>query len=226
MVGWCLGDIPLIADPQGHRVLAALAQAAYQRDRAVVLRTEARRLRGAAEPLEPVRGSLDVAGDPGIHARMQLIVEKVRTACHAARQARENSHRLRESLLESRLLEATLPPLGYVLPPLDQLPAVFAEAGAMEALFTAHLPYPSVQTTLYVWGYGPPHCLLCRDFCQNSELAVRFALRSGWEQLRSGAWAKELTRPLALREMLTEVEGELRHDPAVAGWGLRMTREA
>src|SRR5262249_40924708 len=146
--------------------------------------------------------------------------------CLATRQMRGSIHRQREVLLESPLPETALPPLDYVLSRLDQLPAMLAETQAMETPLPVCPPLRSARTTLYVWGYGPPRSLLCRDFCGDSEAAAELALRSGWERLRRGAWAKELTRPLGLREMLAEVGPELRRDPAVAGWGLRTKREA
>jgi len=128
---YCNG-VPLAADERGQRLLAAIAEAAYQRQQAAARRGEARRLlaetKGAAPPPFPrcdaaspppgpdqgARGG-GVIADPrlravdlcrraaAVQARVRETQIRARMVCGAARMRREDWH-------ASRSPEAALPP--------------------------------------------------------------------------------------------------------------------
>jgi hypothetical protein len=79
-------------------------------------------------------------------------------------------------------------------------------------------------TTVYVWGYGPPQSLLCREQCEPSWEAERFAAESGWDETKEGAWAKEIFLAAGLLEAQRALEPIFRRDTVVAGWGIRTVR--
>jgi hypothetical protein len=162
--------------------------------------------------------------------RAEVVLEQARETCLTARMARGKARMAREARQRRVDPLALLPPLEYVLPPLEYVQAVLTgspegvERRAEPAGESRFTPAAAPSTTLYVWGYGPARSVLCREQCEATATAARFAAESGWEAWQPGAWAKELTLPCGLRETIRTLEPILRQDPAVVGWGLRMRR--
>jgi hypothetical protein len=235
-----LNGEPLAASEIGRRLLAVLAEAGYQSGVARQLRGAARAQRGAAKPV-PVGAGVAPARPPALPAvreapargpavvgQAEQLLQQARSAAEQARAARiearitQGRSRVAREDRRSRPHSGSLPPLEYVLLPLEAplrfFPVVEEEvAGGPEA---ASSP-PAIGATLYVWGCEPPRSLLCREQCEASESAARFAAEAGWEANRPGAWAGEITLPLTMNEALRTLEPLLREDPGVAGWGIR-----
>lgn len=161
--------------------------------------------------------------------RAQAVLEKVRNSCLEATMTRGQTRVQRENRHWARLPEATLPPVEFRFLASD---APWLQEGVAEPPLglawdppaEAASPAPRYATILYVWGYGEPPSLLCRERCVESAAARRFAAEAGWDATRPGAWARELTLPLRLTEVLRDLESDLRRDAGVAGWGARMER--
>jgi hypothetical protein len=113
------------------------------------------------------------------------------------------------------LLDNSLLPLDYLLVP---------ASGHLIPVVARSVPGLRRITTVYVWGYGPPQSLLCRGRFEPSWEAEQFAARSGWDENRDGAWAKEINLAVGLIEALRALEPIFRCEAAVVGWGMRTVR--
>jgi hypothetical protein len=74
---------------------------------------------------------------------------------------------------------------------------------------------------VFVWGYGAIRAATPLDQFVETEEARQFAAERGWSDGGPGAWAKECSFALALCAALARLEGAMRSDPAIAGWGGR-----
>lgn len=235
-----LNDAPLAVDELGQRVMAAIAEAAYQQSLARAERQASRERRGdveapeadAEEPLPRLspaapEAPLNAGPDPDeLHRRAATLVERALASCLEAKILRSQARLIRESRRSLPDELSLLPPLDYCLLPFGfSLPALEEEPGPEELgqPVEAPLALPGT-TTLYVWGYNPPTTLLCRERCESSVEAAVFARKTGWDPGREGAWAKEITVPGGLRDTLRALEPILRQDQGVVGWGARTRR--
>jgi hypothetical protein len=148
--------------------------------------------------------------------RASGVQERALQAQETARRAREKARAARETARWLRSPEAALPPLEYVLLPLPLVRSPRAAAPGDRL----H-PSPGATTTLYLWGYAPPESDVLREWGEPTAAARRFAAESGWEETRPGAWAKEITLPMALSQAMQAMEAVLRREAALAGWGMR-----
>jgi hypothetical protein len=92
--------------------------------------------------------------------------------------------------------------------------------GTADQSAISHREWPARQvgTTLYVWGYQPPQSVLLRERGKPTEAARRFAAEQGWDRTRAGAWAMEITLPMARSLAWGALEPLVSGDSAVAGW--------
>jgi hypothetical protein len=78
-----------------------------------------------------------------------------------------------------------------------------------------------VQTTVYVWGYGEPESVLCREQCEATAAARTFARQAGWEETAAAAWAVQITLPLSVAEAKQVLSPIFEQDGTVMGSGLQ-----
>jgi hypothetical protein len=246
-----LDGTPLAANELGQRLMAVMAEAAYQREIARTMKQAARERRGEPEltteeisPAVPSPCREEPLDDPGpgagisrsgliqqadtLQQRGRDLIERAQWACLDAKIIQGRARVAREDRRSRRDPLSLLPALDYVIAAWDDLLPPLAPEGEITDL-TAALPFPeraaeAVTTTLYVWGYEPPQSLLCSDFCEVTEAAAQFAAESGWDPDQPGAWAKEIRLPWDLSRALRQAEPILRADPGVGGWGMRLER--
>lgn len=256
-------DLPVTADPWGRRLLAAVAESAYQRTRARNLRAAARALRAQAlalrrelsyletfsgrmaapeddERLDPARaveegascgGAVSLpapAGGPPLRewaarARAAAMDSRwesaaVRSLCGCEREQRRHNAGLIALFHRS---EYRLPPLEQRGPDIDVDETEPAdEAGTLTGYIVLD-EQASGSSILYFWGYAP---LVHPPFGEPGEAmvaAAAFAAAAGWDASRPGSWAREISAPWGLPEVLRRFRPQLRQEPAIAGWGIR-----
>jgi hypothetical protein len=105
-------------------------------------------------------------------------------------------------------MEYTLPPLLHVLGELQE--------------WADRDPGRSVQTTVYIWGYGRPESVLCREQCEATAAARTFARQAGWQEMAAAAWAVQITLRLSVAEAKRVLSPIFEQDGAVVGWGLQI----
>jgi hypothetical protein len=175
------------------------------------------RIREAAPPSSSL---IDRARAAHLNAR---IVQGLARAC------REVRRQARDPLALLSPLDYVLLPFAASLPPLSFDSEGFLEESeaplqAPSTVPERKRPEATVSTTLYVWGYEPSLPELGQEG-EATVAAAAFAIRSGWEVTRAGAWAMEISRPWGLQDVLHAFEPWLRQDPAVIGWGVHMRRD-